>query len=133
MSLLTWPGAKFVMATVTGRHPFHLELSMVCGAYICHSRTSRLRLIFSATSFHDVWIFSFCDYVLTDSTRRPRLPEGFLEFSSVYPRCITIFKDSSGFLRFVAGARSEDCSLTVEGEFQKILWDGFLWSRHVPA
>ena len=133
MSLLIWPGAKFEMDTATGRHSFHLNFSMVLGEYICHCRTSRLRPIFSATSFHDVWTFNFCDYVLTNSTRRPRLPGGFLEFSFVYTRRITIFKEPSGLLGFVTGARSEDCSVTVEGESQKILWDGFLWNRHVPA
>ena len=64
MSLLIWPGAKFEMDTATGRHSSHLELSMVLEDYICHSRTSRLRRIFSVTSFHDVWKFNSCDYVL---------------------------------------------------------------------
>ena len=68
-----------------------------------------------------------------NATRRPRLSEGFLEFSSVYPSYVTNLKDFSGFLGFVAGARSENCSVTVEGEFQRILWDGYLWNLHVPA
>ena len=119
MNLLKLQGAKFAMDTATGKRSSHLELLMVLGDCICHSRTFPSRPIFPATSFHDVWTFNSFDCVLTDSTRRPRFSEGFLKLSSVYPRCITILKDFSGCFGFVGGVRSENCSVTVEGEFEE--------------
>ena len=43
----------------------------------------------------------------------------FLGLSSVYPCCMTTFKNSSGFLKVCGGARCESRFTTVEGEFEK--------------
>ena len=119
MDSLILPGAKFVMDTGTGRHSFHLDLSMVFGDCIYHSHTFSQWPIFPAASLHDVWKFNACDLVLMDPLVSLVSLIDLFGLSSVYPCCMTTFKDSSGFLRVCGGARSESRFTTVEGEFEK--------------
>ena len=66
-----------------------------------------------------MWKFNACDLVLMDPLVSLVSLIDFFGLSSVYPCCMTTFKDSSGFLKVCGGTRSESRFTTVEGEFEK--------------
>ena len=96
MNSLILPGAKFVMDTAIGKRSYHLELSMVFGDCICHDRTFPIEanLLSNILSWCvEVQFLRLCADSFCSS---PRFSEGFFWLSSVYPCCITIFKNLAG-------------------------------------
>ena len=133
MDSLILPGAKSVMDTGTGRHSFHLDLSMVFGDCIYHSHTFSLWPIFPAASLHDAWKFNACDLVLMDLLVSLVSPIDF--FGALV--CLPVLHDDfQRLFRVFKGlwwGPFWESFYNRGGRIRKIYWNGCLWNYRSPA